>query len=111
MNQSQRWPQRMIATENETISGAAANRLHPATIGFDTGRIRIAKVSTMNRTPKVCVEFEMGAAPLTAHRAKDYFQMLLGFRVCSVEDIPGSDRPTAEGHPICTQRLGVHILP
>src|SRR5258708_37852657 len=100
MNQSQRWPQRMIAAEKQAVSRAAANCLHPTTIGFDTRRVGIVKVSTMDRAPEVCVEFEIGAAPVPAHRAKNHLQMSLSFRVCSVKDIPGPVPPAAEGHPI-----------
>src|SRR5262245_3345757 len=63
VNQSERRPDRVIATEYETISNSVDDRSHPLAIGLDARCTFIVKVAAVNRAPEVCVELEIGAAP------------------------------------------------
>src|SRR5882672_3078060 len=109
MNQSQRWPERMITAKDKTVRCPSANCLHPASVGFDPGGARIVKVSAMNCAPEICVKFEVGTAPFTAHGAKHRLKMLLRFGVRSVECIPGAVSPAAKRHAIGPQRLSFSV--
>src|SRR5258708_39006566 len=110
MNQSQRWPERMIASKNEAVRSAAANCSHPAPVGFDPRGARVVKVSAMDCAPEVCVELEVGTAPIMTHCAEHLFKMKPRFRVRSVENVPGAVPPTAERYSIRAQRLSFRIL-
>src|SRR5205085_7438408 len=109
VNQSERWPERMIAAENETLARASSNGPHAAPIRFDARRAPVRKMAAVHRPPEVRVELEVGAAPLTAHRAKDRFEMSLSLRVRAVQRVPGAAPPAAEGDAVRAQRrtLGV----
>src|SRR5258706_11782336 len=98
MNQSQRRPYRMVAAQDKTVVGAAQYRLDAAPIGFNPRCIRIVKAPSVYGAPKIGVEFEVGAAPLPAHRAKDQLEVFLSLRMCPVQRIPRTSPPTAEGH-------------
>src|SRR5262249_31268801 len=98
-------PERMIAAEEETIAGATPDRLHPAPVRFNARGPWIMKAAAMNCAPEICVKLEIGAAPFLAHRGKNCFQMTLGCRMRTVERIPWSVTPTAEGYAIGTKRL------
>src|SRR5687767_7367894 len=100
MNQSERRPDRMIATEHKTMARAAKDRLHATTVSFDTRCARIVKVSTVNGAPEVRVEFEVRATPFTVHRAKELFEMLLYVGVRTVEHVPWTTTPAAKRYAI-----------
>src|SRR5215472_5552569 len=52
----------------------------------------------MHGSPEVGVQFEVGAAPVLAHGAEDFFEMLLHFRMRSMQSVPGSVPPSGEGN-------------
>src|SRR5687767_925086 len=100
MNQSERRPDRMIATEHETTAGPPKDRLHATPVSIDTRRAPVVKVSAVNRAPEVRVEFEVRATPLAVHRAKELFEMLLHLRVRAVQHVPWTTTPAAERYAI-----------
>jgi hypothetical protein len=67
MDQTERRPNRMITSEDEAIAGAAQDSLHASPIGLDARGFRIIKAASMNRAPEIGIQFEIGAAPFTAH--------------------------------------------
>src|SRR6185369_13661672 len=74
VNQSERRPDRVVATEDETIFRAAQYRAHPGAISLDAGSALVVKAAAVDRAPEVCVKLEVSAAPLAVHRAKEFFK-------------------------------------
>src|SRR5262245_40075963 len=99
----------MIAAKDEGIAGALQHCLHTAAIGLDACSARIVKPSAVNRAPEVCIELEIGAAPLLAHRPKDVCQVRLRVRMRAVERVPGPAAPAAKRDPIRPQRLAAVV--
>src|SRR5262249_36756509 len=64
VNHPKRRPDRMIASQDETVAGTAKDCLHAAPIRFDARGIWIVKLSSMDSAPKIGIEFEIGAAPV-----------------------------------------------
>src|SRR5260370_42615915 len=110
VDQSERRPDGMIAAQNEAVPGAAQDRLHPAPVSFDAGRLRIVEHAAMHGAPEVRIELEVGATPLLAHGPEEAFQMLLRFRMRSIKRVPRPVSPPAEGHFVCGQRRAVGSL-
>src|SRR6266550_619057 len=98
MNQTQRGPDGMIATEDKAIAGASQNCCHPASIGLNASSQRVTKTAAVNGAPEIRVQLEIGAAPFTAHRAKQIFKVFLDLRMRAVENVPGPMPPTAKCH-------------
>src|SRR6185369_15049079 len=89
---------------------AAQYRFHAATICLDARRARIVKTAAMNRAPEVRIEFEVSAAPVALHRAKEFFEMFLHLRMRAVQHVPWTTPPAAKRHPIRTQRLAIRVF-
>src|SRR5215212_430426 len=100
----------MITAEHKTVFDSAKYRLHAATISFYSRRAWVVKTAAMNRTPEVRIEFEIGAAPLAFHRAKELFEMPLHFRMCAVEHVPWTTPPPTKRNSIRAQRLSVRVF-
>src|SRR5215204_2219618 len=100
----------MIAAEHKTVFDAAQYRLHAATVSFYSRRAWVVKTAPMNRTPKVGIEFEIGAAPFAFHRTKKLFEVPLHFRMCAVEHVPWTTPPPTKCNSIRAQRLSVRVV-
>src|ERR1051326_6109175 len=100
----------MIAAENETLARAAQDGLHAAPVGFDACRARIVEAASVHGAPEVAIEFEIGAAPLLTHGAKDHLQMFLGLQVRAIERIPRPAPPAAERDAVGAQRLALIVF-
>src|SRR5688572_2282417 len=100
----------MIATKNETVFDTAKNRLHTAPVCVDARRARIVKVAAVNGAPEVRIEFEIGATPFALHGAKQGLEMLLHFRVCTVEHVPWATTPAAKRYAIRAQWFAVVVF-
>src|SRR6266699_4752532 len=109
MEDADRRPDRMIAAEKKRVAGAAEDRPHAAAVRLDPCRARIVQTAAVHRAPEVRVEFEVGAAPLLAHRSKQMLEMILDCRMRSIECVPWPAPPAAERHPIGPQRPAVAI--
>src|SRR5262245_53616843 len=96
MDQSERWPDRMIASQNEAVAGAAQDRLHAASIRLDACGVRIVKAATVYRAPEIRIQFEIRAPPFAAHRSKERLEVFLNFRMRSVQHVPWSVSPAAK---------------
>src|SRR4026209_857224 len=94
----------MIAAEDETVSGAAQDGLHHASVRFDTRPPGVVEAAAVDRAPEVRVELEIGHAPVAAHRAKYVFEMRLHVRMGTVEDVPRTTTPAPERHLVGAQR-------
>src|SRR6266487_3192918 len=100
MNQPERWPDRVVSTQDKSISCAAQNCLHSTPVSLDTSCAFIIKIAAVNRSPKVRVKFEIGATPFTSHSAEQVFEMLLHLRMSSVQHIPWPTPPPAKSHRV-----------
>ncbi len=100
----------MIAAQDEGVARAFEHGGHAASIGFDARRPRIVESPSVNGTPEVGVQLEVGAAPLVAHRLEDSLEVRLSFGMRAIQRIPGSPAPAAEGDAIGTKRLCPHRL-
>src|SRR6267142_1930775 len=99
MNQSYRRPQGMIAAENETITSSTEHCAHAMTIGFDPGGALVMKVTAVDCSPKIAIEFEIGAAPILTHRAKHHLEVPLRFGMSAIQHVPWTAPPATKGHP------------
>src|SRR5215510_1492342 len=97
----------MIASQNETISSTMSNRLHASAVSLDTCGCRVVKAATMHCAPEVGIQFEVRAAPVLPHGAEDFLEMLLHFRMRSIQSVPGCVPPSGEGHLAGNQRFVV----
>src|SRR5688500_12712250 len=100
----------MIAAKYKTVLDTAQDRLHAATIGLDARGVRIVEATSMNRAPEVCVELEVGAAPIALHRAEESLEVLLHLGVCAVEHVPRTTPPAAKRDLIRAQRFSVRVF-
>src|SRR5918993_4594142 len=100
----------MVTTKDERIPGPAQHCGHAAPVGLDARRARIVKVAAVNRTPEVCIQLEIRAAPLIAHGRKDTFEMRLRVRMRAVDRVPGAPPPAAEGDSIGAERPALVVF-
>src|SRR5688572_5865019 len=98
MDQPERGPDRMIASQYETVARPANDRAHPAPVSLDPRRSWIVKMPAMDRTPEVGVKLEVSNSPVLAHCAEYRLKMPLGFRMRAVQRVPGAAPPPAERH-------------
>src|SRR5829696_159037 len=103
----------MIAAQNEGSASSLDHGPHPSTVSFDTRRARVVESPAMHRTPEICIELEIGNAPVVPHRAENGLEMSLHAGMCTIQSVPAAfflDRaPPAEGHSVRTQRFAVRI--
>src|SRR5215203_1556857 len=97
----------MIASQDKSVTGAVDHGSHAAAVSFDPRCPAVVKMSAMDRSPKIGIELEISYAPVLAHRSKNGFEVLLHFRMCTVECVPRTASPAAEGHAIRAERFAV----
>ena len=95
----------MIAAKNEAPARSATNCRQSPPISLDTSGLGIMEAATVHCTPEIGVELEIGAAPLVAHGAEYFFQVLLHFRMRPIQRVPRSMSPSAKGDLAGRQRL------
>src|SRR5215469_7048595 len=100
----------MVAAEDEPVTGAAPDRFHAATIGLNACGLAIMEATAVHRTPEIGIEFEIRAAPLIPHSAKQLLKVLLNFRMRTVENQPRAVPPTAKCHAIRRKWVSACIL-
>src|SRR5258706_6385974 len=104
MDQSERGPDRMIATQDKTVAGAAQDRGHPRAISIDASSLGVVELSSVDRSPEVGVQLEVCASPIPAHRTEEILKVFLHFRMRSVQGEPRPASPSAEGNLIRRHR-------
>src|SRR5438105_2403523 len=95
----------MVATQNETISRAAADGFHALPVGLNARRFGIMEPTTVDRAPEIRIELEVGAAPLFAHRAERLLEMLLHLGMSAIQHVPWSVPPSAKSYLAGHQRF------
>src|SRR5215471_1568971 len=95
----------MVASQDETVAGAAPDRLHALPVSLDARGFGIVESPTMHRAPEIGVQFEIRAPPVFAHGAEDLFKMLLHFRMRPIQRVPGSVPPPCKRYLAGQKRL------
>src|SRR6185503_14374627 len=72
--------------------------------------IRIVEPSAMHRAPEVRVQLEVGAAPLATHGPEDAGEVILRAGMRTVQRVPWSAPPAAEGHAVRPKRRTSGLL-
>src|SRR5687768_632385 len=74
VDKTERCPDRMITSEDESVARSSNHRAHSAPISFDPCGPRVMEQSGVNRAPEVRVKLEIRHAPTLAHRAEYGFE-------------------------------------
>src|SRR5215472_10354395 len=95
----------MVAAQNEAVTGAAADGFHALPIGLNASGLGIMESPAVHRAPKICVKFEIAAAPFLAHGAENLAKMLLNLRMRAIKCVPGTVPPSAKRYLAGEKRL------
>src|SRR4051794_27297233 len=98
VDEAERWPDGVIASQDERVPGASQNGFHTAAVSLNARSGAVPQAGAVHGPPKIRVEFEIRAAPLAAHDAKRIFEMLLNGRIGPIEGIPRATTPPLKGH-------------